>query len=269
MTILPFPLWPLAEHAMFGQNGFDASLGSVFVCINDSMPMGAYFFKSSFPFHRLVESYPRGRRMLVFSDSRQGAARLGPRLTRQHEIQLVRAAIIQCFSKYPVVDESVIQDLQTEIERLVRELEQSGLTCAQRQQKERKLAQARQEFTDAQEGGTMGDWISAMTRVPVLQELIDTESATKHEALRWQEKAEEEWKNNVERVYNELKLLLAREFTRPTQRQVSLETLGLAEVTYPGLDILQIPESISGILPTVVAREQLHRYWTPFLSVLC
>src|SRR5437588_12243051 len=58
MTILPFPLWPLAEHAMFGQNGFDASLGSVFVCINDSMPMGAYFFKSSFPFHRLVESYP-------------------------------------------------------------------------------------------------------------------------------------------------------------------------------------------------------------------
>src|SRR5438874_10051725 len=57
MTILPFPLWPLAEHAMFGQNGFDASLGSVFVCINDSMPMGAYFFKSSFPFHRLVVSY--------------------------------------------------------------------------------------------------------------------------------------------------------------------------------------------------------------------
>ncbi len=211
----------------------------------------------------------RGRRMLVFSDSRQGAARLGPRLTRQHEIQLVRAAIIQCFSKYPVVDESVIQDLQTEIERLERELEQSGLTSAQRQQKERKLAQARQEFTDAQEGGIMGDWISAMTRVPVLQELIDTESATKHEALRWQEKAEEEWKNNVERVYKDLKLLLAREFARPTQRQVSLETLGLAEVTYPGLDILQIPESISGILPTVVAREQLQRYWTPFLSALC
>ena len=60
MTILPFPLWPLAEHAMFGQNGFDASLGSVFVCINNSMPMGAYFFKSSFPFHRLVESYQEG-----------------------------------------------------------------------------------------------------------------------------------------------------------------------------------------------------------------
>src|SRR5437868_4070877 len=58
MTILPCSCWPLAEHAIFGQNGFDASLGSVFVCINDSMPMDACFFKSPCSFHRLVESYP-------------------------------------------------------------------------------------------------------------------------------------------------------------------------------------------------------------------
>src|SRR5947208_10525359 len=57
MTILPCSCWPLAEHAIFGQNGFDASLGSVFVCINDSMPMDAYFFKPLCSFHRLVESY--------------------------------------------------------------------------------------------------------------------------------------------------------------------------------------------------------------------
>src|SRR5258708_1807075 len=58
MTILPCSCWPLAEHALFGQNGFDASLGSVFVCINDSMPMDACFFKPPCSFHRLVESYP-------------------------------------------------------------------------------------------------------------------------------------------------------------------------------------------------------------------
>src|SRR5258708_39024773 len=57
MTILPCSCWPLAEHALFGQNGFDASLGSVFVCINDSMPMDACFFKPPCSFHRLVESY--------------------------------------------------------------------------------------------------------------------------------------------------------------------------------------------------------------------
>jgi hypothetical protein len=38
----------------------------------------------------------RGRRILAFSDSRQEAARLGPRLTRQHEMQLVRAALVRC-----------------------------------------------------------------------------------------------------------------------------------------------------------------------------
>src|SRR2546429_8723038 len=57
MTMVPCSCWPLAEHAIFGQNGFDASLGSVFVFINDSMPMGAYFFKSPCSFHRLVEYY--------------------------------------------------------------------------------------------------------------------------------------------------------------------------------------------------------------------
>ena len=39
--------WPLAEHASFGQNCFDASIGSEFVCISYSMPMDAGFFKSS------------------------------------------------------------------------------------------------------------------------------------------------------------------------------------------------------------------------------
>ena len=35
----------------------------------------------------------KGRRLLCFSDSRREAARLGPLLSRQHEIQLIRAAI--------------------------------------------------------------------------------------------------------------------------------------------------------------------------------
>src|SRR5258708_11568726 len=61
MTILPCSCWPLVEHAIFGQNGFDASLGSVFVCINDSMPMDACFFKPPCSFHRSVESYQKRR----------------------------------------------------------------------------------------------------------------------------------------------------------------------------------------------------------------
>src|SRR2546421_3478426 len=55
--MLPAPIWPLAEHAEFGQNCCDASIGSVWFCILDSMPVDACFCKSSFPFHRLVELY--------------------------------------------------------------------------------------------------------------------------------------------------------------------------------------------------------------------
>jgi hypothetical protein len=36
-----------AEHASFGQNWFDVSIGSELVCIDYSMPMDADFFKLS------------------------------------------------------------------------------------------------------------------------------------------------------------------------------------------------------------------------------
>ena len=43
--MLPSHILPLAEHAKFGQNWVDVSIGSKFVCINYSMPMDACFFK--------------------------------------------------------------------------------------------------------------------------------------------------------------------------------------------------------------------------------
>src|SRR5713101_1468346 len=70
MMILPCAFWPLAEHAEFGQNCFDASIGSVSVCIYDSMPIDACLFKPSFPFHRIVGSYPKSLMLnLPFSPS--------------------------------------------------------------------------------------------------------------------------------------------------------------------------------------------------------
>src|SRR5947208_15142947 len=57
MMMLPCAFWPLAEHASFGQNCFDASIGSVHVCICYSMPMDACFFNHSCPFHQIVGFY--------------------------------------------------------------------------------------------------------------------------------------------------------------------------------------------------------------------
>ena len=43
--MLPSPILPLAQHARFGQNWLDVSIGSEFVCINHSMPMDAWLFQ--------------------------------------------------------------------------------------------------------------------------------------------------------------------------------------------------------------------------------
>ncbi len=213
----------------------------------------------------------RGRRMLIFSDSRQAAARLGPRLTRQHEIQLVRAAVVQCLRAYPVIDEAVLQDYRDTIARLEHDLlpEQGNLSLALRLLKQRQLEQAQQELSSALVGGTMQEWTSALGNVEVVQELIDMETAAEHEASQWLENAQGSWHVNVSRVRSRLKALLANEFARSTRRQVSLETLGLAEVTYPGLDGLAAPDTFLGRLPTELARERVRHCWRAYLSALC
>src|SRR2546428_3082047 len=68
--MVPSPIWPLAEHASLGQNCFDASIGSVWFFISYSMPVDTCFFKSSFPFHRLVGLYHfRTKRYLKYIES--------------------------------------------------------------------------------------------------------------------------------------------------------------------------------------------------------
>src|SRR2546425_7217969 len=81
MMILPCAFWPLAEHASFGQNCFDASIGSVSVCICYSMPMDACFFNHSFPFHRIVGFYQKhGSRLFVWSAESTGGRYQGQEL---------------------------------------------------------------------------------------------------------------------------------------------------------------------------------------------
>lgn len=227
----------------------------------------AYLPEYPAPYHQYLPA--DGRRMLAFSDSRQAAARLGPRLTRQHEIQLVRTAMVQCLHDYPVVDEAVIQKYRNNIARLQRELEEPTLTLPLRRSNLDDLAEIEQKLENALVGGKMEHWLKAMGQVPVIQQLIDLETASQHEKTRWLQQPQEAWDKNAEQIRKRLLYLLANEFARPTHRQRSLETLGLAEVTYPGLDTLTLPDSLAGILPTTALREQLAACWSHFLADLC
>lgn len=211
----------------------------------------------------------QGRRMLVFSDSRQGAARLGPRLTRQHEIQLVRAAMVQCLQESPVVDDLAIVDIQEDIAHTKQRLAQPELSAAQRLRLETQLGLLIEQETEYRAGGSLDSWLRALTKIVAIEQLIDAETADQDSANEWMLHPDQSWDDHVQHVHRRLTTLLAREFARSTPQQISLETLGLAEVTYPGLDSLGVPEHLLGTLPTQAARECLRTCWIAFLAAMC
>ena len=66
-----------------------------------------------------------GRRLLVFSDSRAEAARLGPRLSRQHELQIIRSMLARLLREGEAADDSVqfyLDDLERTEEQLAGDL---------------------------------------------------------------------------------------------------------------------------------------------------
>ncbi len=216
----------------------------------------------------------RGRRMLAFSDSRQEAARLGPRLTRQHETQLIRTAIIQSMGQNVAADDAVMDDLRLEIERLEAELAQSSLTAPQRQSREKRLRTARQELAEATVGGSIVDWAANLKREGLLAQVLDPEIGTKqyahpHTPKGQRDWSQHDWEANTKEIHKRAQTFLAREFASPLRRAISAETLGLAEVTYPGLDTLPAPSKFLGILPHEQARQLLKECWSAFLHALC
>jgi DEAD/DEAH box helicase domain-containing protein len=84
-----------------------------------SMPAAAEAGRDWLPAH--------GRRLLVFSDSRREAARLGPTLTYQHEIQMGRALLFDVLRQGASDEQSRVR-LEKDIDRLTADLQDTGLT---------------------------------------------------------------------------------------------------------------------------------------------
>jgi hypothetical protein len=211
----------------------------------------------------------RGRRLLAFSDSRQEAARLGPRLTHQHELHVLRAAMIECINQTPSGDPSLIEYHRQEIERLTREMARPNLTPMLEQALGRKLVEAEQSLRQTTAGGSVAEWVALLSLSPLVAEILDPKTASNHFAEDWNRRTQREWDENRRHVTDELQLLLGRELASPVRTQVSLETLGLIEITYPGLDSLEPPRLTLGGLPTEAARRALKRDWAVYLALLC
>ncbi|HQU46432.1 MAG TPA: hypothetical protein PK867_26735, partial [Pirellulales bacterium] len=216
----------------------------------------------------------RGRRLLAFSDSRQEAARLGPRLTRQHETQLVRAAVVQSLEHELAADAATIDAERREIGRLKKEVK-SAASPAARQRAETLLRDAQKRLDSYLAGGKMSDWAKAIGDATILAEVVDIDSAQRH-VVREQaangdvrEWSQRDWERNWNHVKASAMTLLAREFITPSWRAISTETLGLAEVTYPGIQRLEPPAAFIGTLPSDDARTAVSACWYDLLCALC
>jgi hypothetical protein len=208
----------------------------------------------------------RGRRLLAFSDSRQEAARLGPRLTRQHEEQLARALILETLVADAKDDLSDLRDREKKIAALIAADPSLGATLGP------SLEDIRAKVRKIEGGDDMAAWAEKLRARPVIAEVLDEESGENHEAWRKTDKGrrpwgQPEWEDNRAAARKTALDLLAGELAFLSTRTISLEKLGLAEVTYPGLDGWSPPPALLGELPADVGAK-VSGVWSDFLRGL-
>ena len=207
----------------------------------------------------------QGRRLLAFSDSRREAARLGPMLTNQHEQQLVRAAIVESLGQG--VDLNVVRRLQRDLERDKQDLEEPNISLAERQFLQNRVRQNEQDVARHSEGGSVEWWSQSLGMSALLGQVLDRATGDEHNVDRWSQAV---WEDNRSEVTQRVKELLGRELARPNRgASLTLEPLGLIEVAYPGLDLMQPPNSFKGTLPTESVRRSVSEIWPGLLAALC
>jgi DEAD/DEAH box helicase domain-containing protein len=202
----------------------------------------------------------RGRRLLVFSDSRREAARLGPILTRQHEIQLGRA-LLTGLIEMGSADQKYADRLKRDIEHIEAELRELGPN----EYLEGELENKKKRFVRMADGLSIAQWREKLGGASDLAEFFDRETGGIHQADAWTQFT---WEKNRENVRKTSGRLFSSEFASPAWGRISLETIGLAEVVYPQVNLCQPPEELLGVLPTDECKERLRGLWTGFLTTL-
>ena len=220
----------------------------------------------------------QGRRLLAFSDSRGAAARLGPKLGFQHEVQLFRAALVQCLDQAaPIKEDELEEDIAKEQERL--KIDPTNARAKQ------KLADYQRDLAALQQGGKVSDWANKLEQSPLVSQIIDRgapgcdsqyDPSTKHKTVAddpskpsgWDHAPQICWQQNIKGNARYIEGMLGRELARLSYGSVNLQMAGMVEVNYPGIEQLTAPNTLLGTLSTEAVRVGLRRNWTMLLTLL-
>lgn len=200
----------------------------------------------------------QGRRLLAFSDSRAGAARLGPRLRSQHETKLIRSLL----ARHLQSDRSAERArLQSQKQKLLATLEPGDPDLADL------LAKIERDLSGLERGSTLEKMLLEIARYPEVAQIFQPQAAENHQVESWSEAT----LASNHKACSELNFLLARvapEIGLPLRKKFYLlEACGLAEVVYPGLADLRPPDELLLQFPPAV-HTQLERAWPDLLAAL-
>lgn len=223
-----------------------------------------------YPGQKNVNRPASGRRILAFSDSRQEAARLGPRLSLQHEIQLMRATIARYMANRPEIDYGLLSDYEEDLRQAESKLTDSGLSTQQGIHWESKRRNAQKSIEMIHQGSTVENFISELWKDEIshksIEQILGGDTGKKHIAMEWSHKT---WVQNAESVHSSMTSLIGRELASPIRSNKSVETLGLIEVFYPGLSNVLPDDSFLGALPTEAIRNIIREIWPNLLAAMC
>jgi Lhr-like helicase len=214
---------------------------------------------------RHPDSLPgQGRRLLAFSDSRSGAARLGPQLRMQHETKLVRSLLARTLAQGSGQEG---QEVQAKLAQVELALASPGLPDVALEALRASAQGLRAQADQLQRGQGIGALAEQLSRYPEISQVYEPYAAEQHQVDSWSERSLDYHHQKVVEQGG-LPLRLAEELAVPLRESLYLlEACGLAEVVYPGLAGLRPPDELLALLPQA-CRQALGPVWGDLLAAL-
>jgi ATP-dependent helicase YprA (DUF1998 family) len=180
------------------------------------------------------ESLPgRGRKLITFTDSRQGTARMAVRMQQEAERSRLRGLVFEVLRNRQAVEDMnapVLPDKS--VEELLREAEQlESMGMGDFAQQRRGQAKAMEQPFVGRPQIQLG-WHELVNELAAANDI-------KHSILDYNRYANPEFFSGNQNSLTLAGLLLLREFARRPKNQNSTETLALVQVGYQGLDQVQ------------------------------
>jgi len=178
----------------------------------------------------------QGRRLIAFSDSRNAAARLGPLLTNQHEVQMYRYMICQSYFSSMSLGDNAIDDVIKSIEFI-----ETQILTAPNDTIKAILRQNLEELLNKKQSLESGQPIRVL-----VAEILENETLkqifnrpvmseqTLDDQQKWFEK-------NLAANKHDIYYRVANEMIVPNIKATNLESIGLLIPVYPGLEDIKIP----------------------------